>query len=77
MAIDGGMLSVLNPYATPAMQNAERIPSELQQAFRNFITLAENSYPFTPMEDDKSKLANPYLEFWRLHKQHKHQLNII
>ena len=39
------------------------------EIFRNFITLAENSYPLTPMDDDKSKLAKGYWEFWRLHKQ--------
>lgn len=54
------------------MQNAEgkEISSELERAFRNFITLAENSYPLTRMDDDKSKLAKGYWEFWRLHKQH-------
>ena len=70
--IDGGIFSVLNAYATLLMQNAEgkEISSELERAFRNFITLAENSYPLKPMDDDKSKLAKGYWEFWRLHKQH-------
>lgn len=71
--IDGGTFSVLNAHATLLAQSPERndISSEFEQAFRNFITTAENSYPLTPMDDDKSQLARGYWEFWRLHKQEK------
>jgi len=77
--IDGGTFSVLNAHATLLAQSTERkdISSEFEQAFRNFVTTAEHSYPLTPMDDDESQLARGYWEFWRLHKQEKDYLYII
>ena len=69
--IEGGIFSVLNAHATLLAQSVEgkESSSEYERAFRSFITIAENSYPLTPMDDDKSQLARAYWEFWRLHKQ--------
>ncbi|KAL9123561.1 MAG: hypothetical protein Q9217_007016, partial [Psora testacea] len=71
--IDGGIFSVLNAHATLLAQCAEgkEILPEFEQAFRTFVTVAENCYPLTPMDDDKSQIARGYWEFWRLHKQAK------
>ncbi|KAL8716103.1 MAG: hypothetical protein Q9220_000008 [cf. Caloplaca sp. 1 TL-2023] len=68
--IDGGILSVVNAHATLLMSNVDLSP-ELKEVFRNFIILAENTYPATPMDDEKGELTKAYLDFWRLHAQHK------
>lgn len=51
--IEGGIFSVLNAHATLLAQSAEgkEISSAFKQAFRSFLTIAENSYPFTPVDD--------------------------
>ena len=65
--IDGGIFSVLNAYATLRVQcvNGHEFSSDFEKAFRSFVTLAEASYPLTPLDDD-DKLGKACWEFWRL-----------
>lgn len=75
--IEGGIFSVLNAHAALLAQGAKgkAISSEFKGAFRKFIVTTEDSYPLTPMSDDHNgPLARAYLEFWRLHKQERTNL---
>ncbi|KAL9102285.1 MAG: hypothetical protein Q9163_002554 [Psora crenata] len=71
--IDGGIFSVINAHASLLAQCTEgkEISPNLKEVFRSFITLAETSYPLTPIDDDKSQLTKAYWDFWRLHNQEK------
>ena len=47
------------------------ISPQLSQAFRSFVTVAENYYPKLPDVDGDSPLEQAYWEFWRLYKLEK------
>ena len=71
--LDGGTLSVIDAHATLMFQSNELGPisTQFSQAFRRFITVAENYFPKVPDVKGDSPLEQAYLEFWRLYKVEK------